>query len=53
MNNLTEFTASARERFAGDKDMIRIIDEIDAEPSQDSRILGTLLTLSLCWNGEL
>lgn len=48
-----QFIKDAEVKFSNDADVLAVLEELEAETNKDSRILGTLLTTALCWDGKL
>lgn len=43
-----ESISEAKERFADDKKVMEVLEEMEADPSLDSVVDGTILTVILC-----
>ena len=48
MKTLPELIKDAKERFKDDPQMMGVLEEMEVDVSNDSRIRGSLLTVLLC-----
>ena len=48
LKKFSKMTEDAKERFKNDKQILKVIEDMEKDISEKARINGTLLTLELC-----